>query len=660
MRTFNSYFTAIAFTFLLCFRIHAQDLPQMEWNKIANDDLKMTLWATDSTADAAILGDIGHVEMTEVRDNLGFNLTRHKRIKIFNKSAFDRANIRIVYRAKDDFEYILKVKAQTILPNGKRIPVESKSFIIEKLDDKVSVQKFTFPNVVEGAILEYEYVFASQNLFELKAWEFQHDIPTRFSFIHLNVEARFSYTYLYQGKSFIKDTKVVQDQSGSAVTTSEVRTRFGFYCENLPALKKEAFVSTTDNYLVKINFQLSEYYDQSGAKRNVIPSWEKTVKELLDDKDFGDNYLKKSKYEDVWEKVKPLIQPTDSAMQKINTIYDWVNENIEWDDDLWYYATKSPNDVYKKRKGNSADLNFMLIGLLREAGVEANPVILSTRENGKTFLDFPFLRQYNHTIAHVELNGKMLLLDCGDLNRPPGMIRTDALNGKGYLVKKKDSKWIDIEPQTSTQISVANVTMSEDGALKGSIGFQFKGIAGAEKRKETDRDESGNTLKAALSKKYPDWHVDSVLLKNLKNSREPLQENLYLKINNVGQVNDDFIYVKPTLQSGWEKNPFKLPTRFYPVEFPYPINEQYVLNLKIPKGYKIEEMPKPVNYSFPPDDAKFQYLIGAQGDNVNLVVRVVIKKTLFAIENYEFLKKFFDDIASKLDEQIVLKKVGKE
>jgi hypothetical protein len=659
MRTLTSYFTVVLFYFFYFSLCLAQDAPKIEWDKVPSEDLRMKNWASDSTADAAVLADMAYVEMTEVRDNLGYNMTRLRRIKIFNKNAFDRANIRIVYRAKDDFEYILKVKAQTILPDGKRIPVESKSFIIEKLDDKLSVQKFTFPNVVEGAVLEYEYVFASKNLFELKAWSFQNDIPTRYSFIYLNIESRFSYSFLYQGKSYIKDTKVEQDRSGSGLSSNETRTRFGFYGENIPALKEEAFVSTTDNYAVKINFQLTEYYDRTGVKHNVVPSWEKTVKELLDDKDFGDNYLRSSKYADVWEKVKSLIQPKDSAMQKINTIYDWVNENIEWDGDFWFYATKSPNEIFKKRKGNSADLNFMLIGLLREAGVEADPVILSTRENGKTYLDFPFLRQYNHTIAYVELNGKMMLLDCGNANRPPGMIRPNALNDKGYLVRKKDAKWIDIVPTLNAQISVANLTMNEDGSLKGSIGYQFKGISGAEKRKEADKDESGNTLKSALAKKYPDWRVDSVFFKNLKNSREPLQENLYLSISNAGQVNDDFIYIKPTLQSGWEKNPFKLMTRFYPVEFPYPTNDQYVLNMKIPKGYKIEEMPKSVNYSFPPDDARFQYLIEAQGNNVNLIVRVVIKKTFFSVENYEFLKKFFDDIAAKLAEQIVLKKVEK-
>ena len=38
----------------------------------------------------------------------------------------------------------------------------------------------------------------------------------------------------------------------------------------------------------------------------------------------------------------------------------------------------------------------------------------------------------------VDLNGKMLLMDCGDRHRPPGVLRVSALNNKGYLIKKKE------------------------------------------------------------------------------------------------------------------------------------------------------------------------------------------------------------------------------
>jgi hypothetical protein len=662
MKTLNSYLCTFLFSFLFLSNINAQDLPKMEWDKIYQEDLKMKHWATDSTADAAVLGDFGHIMMTDIaRDYTGFVLTRHYRLKIFNKKAFDRANIRIIFYAKDEYEYILKIKAQTVLPNGTRIPVESKSFYIEKLNKYVSVEKFTFPNVTEGCVLEFQYEMASRNIFSLKDWRFQDHIPTRYSFLNVNVESRFAYTTLLQDKDNIKQTAITYDNNGTAYSGTEYPfTHFSLYAVDLPALREEAYVSTTKNYITKASFQLVDFVDRRGNRQKVYPSWDKTVKELLEASDFGDVYLKKSKYDAVWEKMKNIISPTDSAMQKINKIYDWVNENIEWNDEIYdYSANSTPNEVFKSHRGSSADINLMLIALLREAGIEANPIILCTRDQGKPFTEFAFLRQYNHTIAHVDLNGKALLLDCGDINRPPGILRVGAYNDNGYLVRKKEPKWFDIVPPQSSQVSVANFTLSEDGKMKGSIGYQFKGIAAVEKRNETGRDATGKTLKDSIARKSPDWFVDSVAFKSLKDSREPFQENLYLKINNVGQINDDFIYLKPTLQSGWEKSPFKLPTRIYPVEFTYSTNEQYVLNLKIPKGYKIEEMPKTVNFTLPPDDAKFQYLIAQQGDNVNLIVKIVIKRTVFSTQNYPFLKKFFDDIAAKLDEQIVLKKVGK-
>jgi Domain of Unknown Function with PDB structure (DUF3857)/Transglutaminase-like superfamily len=663
MKALHSYYPVIfltLFSFIYSKNL-AQELPKMEWDKISSDDLKMKYWATDSTAEAAILGDFGQILMGELITNYnGFFFTSHMRIKIFNKSAFERANIVVSYWSKDDYEYIVKIKAQTILPNGTRIPVETKNIFTQKINENRSVKKFTFPNVTEGAVLEYQVELASSDLNYLKEWYFQQDIPVRYSVLKMNLESRYAYTYLYNGKDKIKTTEVeYTNQNGSTYSSDGSRTRFSFYAVDLPAMKKEAFVTTLDNYVTKINFQLVEYLNMQGAKIKVVQTWDKTVSELLDEDRFGKCYLKKSKYEDVWEKMKNIISPTDSAMQKINKIYDWVNENIEWNEELWYYGTKSPNEIFKNRKGNSADINFMLIALLREAGLDANPVLLSTRENGIPFKDYPFLTQYNHIIAHVDLNGKMLLMDCGDRHRPPGVLRVSALNNKGYLIKKKDHKWIDIVAPTSTQTSIANVDLTEEGKLKGTITYQFKGNMAAEKRLETGGDETGNQLKNVIAKRFPDWSIDSVGFKNLKDSREPLQETLNLSISNVGQINDDFIYLKPTLQSGWEKNPFKMPKRFYPVEFPYPTNEQFVLNLKIPKGYKVEEMPKPINLTMPPDDGRFQYLITEKDNKINLVVKISLKKTVFFTESYDYLKRFFDDIAAKLDEQIVLKKVSK-
>jgi Domain of Unknown Function with PDB structure (DUF3857)/Transglutaminase-like superfamily len=662
MKALKSYFP-IVLLFLfssIVFKAFGQELPKMEWNKVSKDDLQMKVWANDSTADAAVLGDYGHLMMTDVPGNYhGFILTKHYRIKIFNKQAFDRANIVLLYYANNDYEYFLKIKAQTVLPNGTRIPVETKDFRTEKLNKYYSVKKFTFPNVVEGAVLEYEYELSSRNVFSLTSWAFQHDIPTRFSLLDLHVKSRFSYNSLFQGKEYIKQTAVKYDYDNHKNYALEsLLTHYSYYALDLPALKKEAFITTINDYVIKVDFQLAERIDENGNRRKVVENWEKTNTELLERSDFGEVYLKKAKFDDLLKRVKPLINLTDSTLQKINILYNWVNENFEFNDVMDFSADFSPNELLKKRRANSGELNLILVALLREVGVEANPVILSTRQNGKPFYESAFLRQYNHTIAHVELNGKPLLMDCGNINRPPGILRTEAYNDKGYLVRKKDSKWIDIVPPISSQVSNVNVELTEDGKFKGIVTALYKGILAAEKRQQTGLDSTTNTLKKILIKNNPEWSIDSIVFKNLDKVKESFQQNIYLTINNVGQISNDLIYLKPTLQSGWETNPFKNPVRIFPVEFAYPNNEQFVLNMKIPKGYKIEELPKQVSLTLPPDDGKFQYLITERDNVINLVVKINLKKTVFPSDVYPYLKRFFDDIAAKLNEQIVLKKIS--
>ena len=119
------------------------------------------------------------------------------------------------------------------------------------------------------------------------------------------------------------------------------------------------------------------------------------------------------------------------------------------------------------------------------------------------------------------------------------------------------------------------------------------------------------------------------------------------------------MYVKPTLKSGWETNPFKMEDRTYPVEMPYPNSYQYVLTLTIPEGYKVEELPKNLNLGLPPDDARFVYQISSDEKIIRLTVRIQINRTEYAAESYKFLKTFFAQISTKLEDMIVLKKMAK-
>lgn len=626
-------------------------VPKMEWDKFPVEDLKSTMWASDTSVPAAVLGNIGQLNMEEVRNYYGFRFTQLKRIKIFKKEGFNEANVKIPYYAKNDAQYVSSVKAHTITPDGYRHEVDAKSIVREKLNDKWSVVKFTFPKVTEGCILEYEMDMYSTSNFQLREWYFQETIPTRLSVLHLDLYSRYAYQYFFHGEESLHSTEPLYD-------THDGRTRISFFTRDLPAMKEEKYVTSVDNHLVRIRFQLSNYIDmRTSRKTDVYTTWQKTATDLFSDDDLGKKITKKSNYGKVWEAAKDVVNPTDSARAKAQKLYDWVNQNITWDGRYYLWSDKDPNDVFKARKGGSSDINILLLSLLREAGLTAHPVLVSTRKNGKPYIDYPIITQFDHAFVLVELeNNQTLFLDAGNPALPMGLPSEQALNDKGWVLKKKDPIWIDIKPSTSTQVMIAQFDITEDGHFNGTINTSFRGHIAAEQRNMYSDDTTGKSRIDYFKKKNIDWQIEDITPTNLDKPNEAFKETIKCTILNATQTNGDLIYVKPTIMSGWEVNPFKNEKRTYPVEFPYPTSDQYVLALTIPDGYKVEELPKGMSLTLPPDDAKFTYQIAVDGKTIRLSVKIQVNKLVAPVAEYTFLRNFFSQVSAKLGEMIVLKK----
>ncbi len=624
----------------------------MVWDKNFGDDLRMTSWPDDTTAAAGVIGHFGHLMMTEISGSrLGFELRVHKRIKIFKKSGLSEANIEIPFYRKNDSEFVKFLRAQTITKAGKKIPVDTKSVFTEKFNENWSVLKFAFPNAEEGCIIEYEYELTSSNLLELHEWYFQEKIPTRASVLNLNIESRFEYRFLFQGENIPESTKPIY------TTEKPIKTIVSFYVNNLPAIHDASYVSTLENYLTRVRFQLAANYLPNGVKEQILPDWEKTSEKLLDNEDLGRRYLKKSQYSKVWEKVKSLINPTDSAEGKIKVLYDWVNQNFSWNNSYSCWSQKSGNELLAISKGNSADLNLLLIALLREAGIEANPVLLSTRKHEKVYKPFPLIDQYNQVIVHADKgNNSFILLDAGNVLRPIGTLSVDDLNESGWLLKKKESKWINIVAPTSEKTTLAQMSLDEKGDCKGTINYQFKNHEALIERNALFKADSKS--KEIVFKKKSEWVIDSSQVENLEKVDLPLKETVTLHIPNAAQSNGAFIYFKPVLHSDWEINPLKSPSRTYPIEFPFPSTENYTLTLDLPKGYKIDEIPKNISNVFQGGEASFHYSTTQSETKINIRFKIQIRKTAFEAKYYEQLKELFAQIAAKLDEPIVLKKMN--
>jgi hypothetical protein len=287
--------------------------------------------------------------------------------------------------------------------------------------------------------------------------------------------------------------------------------------------------------------------------------------------------------------------------------------------------------------------------------------LVSTQEHGKITPEHPIIDQFDHALILIEIaEGQTLLLDAGNAARPMGLPSEQAINEKGWFLKKTEQTWVDIKPVMNLQMLVAKFEITNN-QLTGSISTTYRNHKSIEQRNtydigsETPEKGRMNYLKS----KNPNWQIEEVTCLNFDKKQDPLKETINLTVLNAIKTEKNLLYITPTLKSDWDVNPLKLINRAYPVEFSSPFTEQYVATIAVPSGYKVEELPKDLSLSMPSETALFSYQILNENDNsIKLAVKLQVNKTVFLPAEYAELKGFFRQIAFKFGQKVVLKKVS--
>ena len=130
-----------------------------------------------------------------------------------------------------------------------------------------------------------------------------------------------------------------------------------------------------------------------------------------------------------------------------------------WNENNSYNCEKGVKKAFKEKVGNSADINLMLVAMLRHAGLDANPIIVSTRSNGIAI--FPSRFAFNYVIVGVKLSNdeNIVLLDATNKNTLPNILPLKVLNWSGrMLMPNGTSKEVDLNPKKT---SIKNLNCAE-------------------------------------------------------------------------------------------------------------------------------------------------------------------------------------------------------
>lgn len=669
-------FTTALTTLLLIVNSTFAQKPPIKYGKPEKGEVEMEIYEKDPSAAAVILCDFGVSRIDYGREQFEVIFERTLRVKILKKEGLEWGDLEIPYYSPKigGKERISSIKGITFnLENGKVVSTKlSKEGIFDSQENEYWKEtKVSMPQVREGSVIDITYSISSPYLFNFRDWQFQYTIPVKWSEYRARFIEYFDFKRYMQGyvpmqvdetSSGVQSFTVVQSSEikpgmGGGRTSSSSETFTAKYMQHrwavgdVPAFKEEPYISTTNNYVSRINFELAGERWPNRPYKNLLGSWSKINEQMITSEHFyrrvqGSNFLQKE--------VDVIIAGTgsDDVFAKVSAIHSYVRRNVKWNGFYAKFANNTFRKILDDQKGTTADVNLLLTSMLKKAGVDAEPVLVSTRNHGFIRKQFPIADQFNSVISRVKIGDQLYLLDATDAYLPAGALPERCLNGQGWVVSKENAGWISLEPtlKTKTQTSIV-AELTNDDQLVGTIERQLEGYAARNERAKFFRDSL--EYKQKLSKGY-DWEISELALENARQLSEPLvvKNSFELDLEPSGNLT----YVSPVMIKMWDENPFKVEKRDYPVDFASPISETVLVKFKLPPGTIVEESPESKVIALPNKGGRFTYNVTVSGSEVTILNKLDINKTIFNQEEYPYLREFVEQYLQSQQQVFVLKK----
>ncbi|MEX2230781.1 MAG: transglutaminase domain-containing protein [Cyclobacteriaceae bacterium] len=651
--------------------------PPVKFGEVPLEDVAMPFYEKDSSAAAVILADYGTSTII-YRQNMGFSLDfeRVTRIKIFKKEGLEWGDFSIpLYKSGSADEKLTSLKAITYnLENGKIVESKLKNDGIfkESFDANRDYVKVTCPNVREGSVVEITYKVNSDSefLFNFQDWSFQSAIPTILSEYRAAIPEYFNYDKYTQG--YVPLTIADETQVPNSITLSSfersgdrniqsthtsdkidfMEARHRWVANHVPAFKPEPHMTSVSDYITKINFELSSIKMPNQPIRQIMGSWADINKTFSESDDCagqisGNGFLRK-----ITEEVTAgATTPED----KISAICNFVKQNVAWDGSQSLYARASLKKVLDDKKGNSAEINFLLGSMLDKADIPVLPVLLSTRNHGLLRIATPVASQFNYLICLAKVNDKSFLLDATERLLPTGILPQRCLNGQGFAVSKTGFQWIPLESKFKTRVVTSgDFRLTPGGELEGKLKLDCNGYIALQNRKKYLSDGESEYLKDFVGSHA--WEIKSTEIQNAKEIQNNFIGVQDLVVNENMVTAGEMIYLDPFIHSSQKDNPFKSEVREYPVDFGSPLEETFFFKLTLPDGYVVDELPESKIISMPENGARYIYNVVQNGNLITVTSMFHINKSMFTQLEYPYLREFYNQIVAKQAELIVLKK----
>jgi len=381
------------------------------------------------------------------------------------------------------------------------------------------------------------------------------------------------------------------------------------------------------------------------------------------------------------QKVQELAPGNLPLMQRIKVLSGFAQHDVRYvaiEIGVGGYQPHPAGDIFTRRYGDCKDKATVLSSMLAQIGVKSYYILVNATR-GVVTKDLPPSLRFNHMILAIALPevsysktlpalyehpklGHLLIFDPTNEYVPFGQIPPYEQDNYGLLVGEQGGELIHMplsSPEANGISRTARLKLLPDGGLQGEIEERYSGfnaMLGREFFQHESENDRKKIIERLVANSLGNFQLDKYELVNADDIDKDLIIRFNISAAHYAKNAGAMLLVRPRvlgeLAGPWDPNK----PRHYAYDFRAPFLDRDTVEISLPDGFKVDELPDPAKATFP----FAEYVSKTESTEGILRYTREYKQlaTEVSMDQMDQLKKFFGQINLDEKNMAVLKRAN--
>lgn len=350
-----------------------------------------------------------------------------------------------------------------------------------------------------------------------------------------------------------------------------------------------------------------------------------------------------------------------SDREKASRIYQYITENIHYSSVSFRQGAFIPQKAsvtINTRLGDCKDLSSLFVTLARLSGLNANLVLVNTRDNGSKAMELPSM-EFNHCVVKTWLDGKAYILELTDNKLPFAAVPGNLEHAQCLVIPSQAAK---VSPDTRLEsiespfrpkdriirkvvvrVDGSDINLGVDVCKTGALVSGVRSDFG-----ELSADKQLEQMQTNLSSGYKNTvKVKSVAFRGLSGSLDSVGyqydctlQNEVIEVGKMHMIKIPFGDVIASVDN------FSKDERQFPIEYwKYETADEYETSLTVeaPAGSRFIEIPKEAVFTFKGSTYSLRY-VPVNAHRLTIIRKAFLQREDIQPGEYKAMKDFFGKI----------------